>query len=80
LELLKERGVDVAREFTIYMVRRGTLAELVYIEHGAHWAILALAMVMFAALFYDVPEPLTGFIGLLFVGLAYWSSVRFKRA
>jgi hypothetical protein len=73
-------GAYVVREFTIYMVRRGTLAELVYIEHGAHWAILALAMVMFAALFYDVPEPLTGFIGLLFVGLAYWSSVRFKRA
>ena len=71
-------GAYVVRALTIYMVRHGTLAELVYIEHGAHWAILALAMVMFAALFYDVPEPLTGFVGLLFVGLAYWSSVRIK--
>jgi hypothetical protein len=72
-------GAYCVRSLTIYMVRHGTLDSLIYIEHGAHWAILGLAGVMFAGLFVDVPEPITGFIGLVCIGLAYWSSVRFMR-
>ena len=69
-------GAYFVRSLTIYMVHHKTLHSLVYIENGAHWAILGLAGAMFAGLFFDVPEPITGFIGLLFVGFAYWSSVR----
>ncbi|NBV77872.1 DUF475 domain-containing protein [bacterium] len=70
-------GAYFVRALTIYMVRHGTLHNLIYIENGAHWAILGLALAMFAGLFVDVPEPITGLVGLLFVGFAYWSSVRF---
>lgn len=69
-------GAYFVRMLTLYMVRNGTLARLKYIEHGAHWAILGLAGAMFATMFVDVPEPLIGFIGLLFVGGAYLSSIR----
>lgn len=69
-------GAYFVRALTVYMVRHGTLARIVYIEHGAHWAILGLAGAMFAGIFADVPEPITGLIGLLFVGSAYLSSVR----
>ena len=63
-------GAYFVRSLTIYMVHHKTLHSLVYIENGAHWAILGLAGAMFAGLFFDVPEPITGFIGLLFVGFA----------
>lgn len=69
-------GAYFVRALTIYMVRNGTLSKLMYIEHGAHWAILGLAGAMFSSFFFDVPEPITGLIGLLFVGGAYLSSVR----
>lgn len=69
-------GAYFVRALTVYMVKAGTLASLVYIEHGAHWAILGLAVAMIANLFVDVPEPVTGLIGLLFVGGAYVSSLR----
>ena len=69
-------GAYFVRMFTLYMVHNGTLARLRYLEHGAHWAILGLAGAMFANMFVDVPEPITGFIGLLFVGGAYLSSIR----
>jgi hypothetical protein len=69
-------GAYFVRTLTIYMVEHGTLGELVYLEHGAHWAILGLAAAMIANLFVHIPDPITGFIGLLFVGAAYISSIR----
>jgi len=69
-------GAYFVRSLTLYMVERGTLKSLVYLEHGAHWAILGLAGAMIANLFVSVPEPITGLIGLLFVGAAYLSSLR----
>ncbi len=69
-------GAYFVRALTVYMVRHGTLARIVYIEHGAHWAILGLAGAMFAGIFVDVPEPIIGLVGLMFVGSAYVSSVR----
>lgn len=69
-------GAYFVRALTVYMVERGTLAELIYIEHGAHWAILGLAIAMLAGLFVHVPEPITGLVGLGFLLVAYISSVR----
>ena len=69
-------GAYFVRAFTVYMVDNGTLERIKYIEQGAHWAILGLAVVMIAGLFVSVPEPLTGFIGLSFIVGAYISSAR----
>jgi hypothetical protein len=54
------------------------LRALPYLEHGAHWAILGLALAMIAGLVIQIPEAITGTIGLAFVGAAYWSSLRAK--
>lgn len=70
-------GAYFVRSFTVYMVREKTLDGLVYLEHGAHWAILGLAIAMFVGIFHEVPEFITGFVGLVFVGTAYFSSIRF---
>lgn len=69
-------GALFVRAFTIYLVRTRMLETLLYLEHGAHWAIFGLALAMFGSIFVHVPEPLTGFIGLFFISFSYISSRR----
>jgi uncharacterized protein len=69
-------GAYFVRSLTLYLVERKTLVKLVYLEHGAHWAIFGLAIAMLANLVIHVPEIVTGLIGLCFVLLAYRSSLR----
>ena len=69
-------GAYFVRSLTVYLVRRKTLNALVYLEHGAHWAILALAAAMLFSIFLEVPELITGSVGLIFVGAAYYSSLK----
>lgn len=69
-------GAYFVRTLTIYLVRVRALEELKYLEHGAHWAILGLAVCMLLSLIVHVPELIVGGIGLLFIGLAYLSSRR----
>lgn len=67
-------GAYFVRSLTVYLVRAKTLESLVYLEHGAHWAIFGLALTMFAGLLVHVPEILTATIGLGFISLSYLSS------
>ncbi|HWH07260.1 MAG TPA: DUF475 domain-containing protein [Candidatus Paceibacterota bacterium] len=69
-------GAYYVRSLTIYFVRQKTLDTLVFLEHGAHWAILGLAGAMLMSLFFHVPEVITGLVGLIFVGTAAYSSVQ----
>jgi hypothetical protein len=71
-------GAYFVRSLTIYLVQKKTLASLVYLEHGAHWAIFGLAASMFASLVLAVPEAITGTIGALFVLAAYISSLQLR--
>lgn len=72
-------GAWFVRSLTIYFVEKKTLDTLVYLEHGAHWAIFGLAASMFAGLLFEVPEIITGGIGLAFVAAAYYSSMRLRK-
>ena len=69
-------GAYFVRALTLYFVEKKTLTALVYLEHGAHWAILGLALAMLTNLILHVPEVITGLIGLVFVALSYRSSLR----
>jgi len=69
-------GAYFVRALTLYFVQQKTLTELVYLEHGAHWAILGLAIAMLANLVVHVPEVVTGLVGLIFVAFSYRSSLR----
>lgn len=73
-------GAWFVRSITIFLVRRRTLESLTFLEHGAHWAILGLALCMFAGLVTHVPEAITGTIGLGFILAAYWSSLQHRKA
>lgn len=73
-------GAFFVRSLTIYFVREKTLDTLVYLEHGAHWAILGLAGAMLTSIFFPIPELITGFIGIVFVAAAYYSSRKLKNS
>lgn len=72
-------GAWFVRSITIYLVRKKTLDTLAYLEHGAHWAILGLALSMLGGLLWHVPEVITGLIGLAFVIAAYVSSIMARK-
>lgn len=74
-------GAIWVRSLTIYLLRAGTLSKYRYLEHGAHWAILALGVVMFLKLYHiEPPEWMTGSLGLVFIATAIISSVIEKRS
>ena len=73
-------GAVFVRSMTVYLVRQGTLAQYRYLEHGAHWAIGALAVILLLELKFHIPEAVTGLLGLGFIGAAYTSSLMANRA
>jgi hypothetical protein len=72
-------GAMFVRSMTIYLVKKGTLDQFVFLEHGAHYAIGILAAIMLASMKFHVPEIFTGLIGVAFIGASVWSSVRHRR-
>ena len=72
-------GAMYVRSMTIMLVERGTLAQYRYLEHGAFWAILILAVVMYAQTLVHIPEVITGLGGAALIGVSLWSSIRWNR-
>jgi hypothetical protein len=72
-------GAIFVRSITIFLVRKGTLSEYVYLEHGAHWAIGALAVILLVSIGVHVNEIFTGLIGVVLIGAALLTSIVRKR-
>ena len=72
-------GAMFVRSMTVYLVRKGTLDEFVYLEHGAHYAIGILAVIMLASMKYHIPELFTGLIGVAFIVASLWSSLKHRK-
>lgn len=72
-------GAMYVRSLTVHLVRKGTLEQYVFLEHGAHWGIGALAVIMLIDMVYRVPETVTGLIGVAFIGLSLLSSMRYRK-
>jgi hypothetical protein len=77
-------GALFIRSLTLMLSREKALDQLVFLEHGAHYAIGTLGLLMLAGVLLRqhalaVPEWLTGLIGLLLLLLAFWSSLRHRR-
>lgn len=68
-------GAIWVRSLTIYMVDHRLLHRYIYIEHGAHYAVLALAIIMIMSVAFSVPEVITGLIGAVIIGLSVVASV-----
>ncbi|MFI9200534.1 DUF475 domain-containing protein [Streptomyces sp. NPDC053048] len=68
-------GAMYIRSLTVFLVRKGTLDDYVYLEHGAHYAIGALAVILLITIKYEINEVITGGIGVLLIALSFASSV-----
>jgi hypothetical protein len=72
-------GAMYVRSLTVYLVRKGTLNDYVFLEHGAHWAIGALAILLMVTIGHHIPEIVTGLIGVGFIGLSFIWSLRYNK-
>ena len=72
-------GAMFVRSLTVYLVEQGTLDEYVYLEHGAHYAIGALAFIMFGSIVWHISEVVTGLIGVGFIVTAFASSLAYRK-
>lgn len=69
-------GALWVRSLTIFMVRRHVLKAYRYLEHGAHYTIGLLAVVLLAGIFFDISEFLAGILGVIIITASIMSSLR----
>lgn len=60
-------GAVWVRSMTLYMVRHKVLHAYPYIEHGAHYTIGVLALILLLGLFVSIPEAIAGGVGVLII-------------
>jgi hypothetical protein len=77
-------GALFIRSLTLLLSRERALDQLVFLEHGAHYAIGALGLLMLAGIplgvhHLHVPEWLSGLIGVLLLAAALLDSMRHGR-
>ncbi len=72
-------GAVWVRSMTIHIVRRQTLVKYRYLDHGAHYAIGALAAMLLLGIRFEIPEAVTGSIGIVIIGWALLSSWLYNR-
>jgi len=72
-------GAMYVRSLTVHLVRQGTLDKYKFLEHGAHYGIGVLAIIMLISMTHPVPEAITGMVGVVFIGLALASSAQYNR-
>lgn len=74
-------GALFIRSITLMLSREKALDQLVYLEHGAHYAIGALGLLMLAGIVLNqhdlqLPEWVTGLIGIVMLLLSLGDSLR----
>ncbi|MEK7433284.1 MAG: DUF475 domain-containing protein [Cyanobacteriota bacterium] len=72
-------GAMFVRSLTLFLVEKGTLAEYVFLEHGAHYAIGVLAGIMLLSVKFHIPEVFTGLSGVILIGISVWSSILHRK-
>lgn len=68
-------GAIFVRSLTLMLVRKEALSDYRFLEHGAHYAIFALAVIMFGKIFFEVSEIVVGSLGAIFILLSFWHSL-----
>ena len=69
-------GAFFVRSMTVVLVEKKTLDKLLYLTHGAYWAIGSLAALMFVSTVREVPEIITGLAGIALIAASLVSSLR----
>ena len=73
-------GAVWVREMTRHLVHTNALVRFRYLEHGAHWAILCLSIIMLSKLYHiHIPEIIVGCIGLVFITISVIASLKAEK-
>jgi hypothetical protein len=72
-------GAMFVRSLTIMFVEKGALEHFRYLEHGAFYAIGALAALMLVGSFYHISEVIVGLLGAAFIVVSIIASIRYNR-
>ncbi len=62
-------GALFVRSITIHMIRKDVMGKYQYLDHGAHYAIGVLAVIMLSSIKYDVPEVIVGMTGITIISI-----------
>ena len=76
-------GAFFVRSITLYLVEKETLSHIRFLEHGAFYALGALALMMLLDYFFHFPEWVTGLTGAIILGASILWSIyvdRYERA
>jgi uncharacterized protein len=69
-------GALYVRVITLHMLRHKVLDQYKYMEHGAHYAIWILALIMLASLKFHIPEAVAGLGGVaVIISAIIWSRI-----
>jgi hypothetical protein len=68
-------GAAYIRSLTVYVVRKGTLEEYRYLEHGAYYSILLLSILLLWEVWRDVPDWITACTGAIVITAAWLTSI-----
>lgn len=60
-------GAFYVRSMTIMLVKERSLTKFAFIEHGAFYAILSLAIIMYLKINTDVPDYIAGLFSIVFI-------------
>ncbi len=71
-------GAIFVRSLTVFLVQHKTLDKYAYLEHGAFYAILVLASIMFLDSLIHVPEYITAILSVIFILVSFWSSLKYN--
>lgn len=73
-------GAIFVRSLTVFLTQNNTLQEFRYLEHGAHWAIGMLAVILLITIGHiEVPDVLVGGISVAIIFLSLVSSIVINR-
>ncbi|MFA6189193.1 MAG: DUF475 domain-containing protein [Sulfuricurvum sp.] len=68
-------GAMFVRSITLYFVEHKTLSQFQYLEHGAHYAIGILALIMLMKITMEIGEVVTGTVGVGLISIALLHSL-----
>ncbi|HWG23507.1 DUF475 domain-containing protein [Actinospica sp.] len=68
-------GAAYIRSLTVYVVRKGTLDEYRYLEHGAYYSIALLSVLLLWEVWRDVPDWITACTGAVVITAAWLTSI-----
>lgn len=72
-------GALFVRSITVHLLERDTLSNYRYLVHGAHYAIVTLGIILLVGTRFELPDVVTGLIGISIISLSFYHSVRANR-